>query len=41
VRSGRARIGETVVLHDGGVPVGRARVVNPPFYDPRGDRVNA
>lgn len=41
VRSGRIRIGETVVTFDGGVPVGRARVVNPPFYDASGDRMNA
>jgi sarcosine oxidase subunit alpha len=40
VRSGRARIGETVVLYDDGAPVGRARVVNPPFYDSSGDRMN-
>jgi sarcosine oxidase subunit alpha len=41
VRSGRARIGQTVVLYDAGAPIARARVVNPPFYDASGDRMNA
>jgi sarcosine oxidase, subunit alpha len=40
LRSGRARIGETVVLYDDGAPVGRSRVLNPPFYDSSGDRMN-
>jgi sarcosine oxidase subunit alpha len=41
VRAGRARIGETVTLYDAGAPVGQARVVNAPFYDAAGDRMNA
>lgn len=41
LRAGRARIGTQVDLYDRGAPVGRALVVNPPFYDPTGERMNA
>jgi sarcosine oxidase subunit alpha len=41
VRSGRARIGETIVLYDAGMRIGNARIVSLPFFDPPGDRMNA
>lgn len=41
VRSGRARIGESVQLYHAGHPVGSARIVNLPFYDAVGVRMNA
>jgi sarcosine oxidase subunit alpha len=40
VRSGRARIGTEVTVYDAGVPVARATIVQPPFYDPSGERMN-
>jgi sarcosine oxidase, subunit alpha len=40
VRAGRSRMGESVRLYDAGTPVGQARIVNPPFYDASGDRMN-
>jgi sarcosine oxidase subunit alpha len=41
LRGGRTKEGEQVDLYDGGQVVGQARVVNPPFFDPSGDRMNA
>ena len=41
LRAGRQHIGSEVTLYDAGRPVGRALVVNPPFYDASGDRMNA
>jgi sarcosine oxidase subunit alpha len=41
LRCGRARIGADVNLYDAGVVIGRARVVEPPFFDAAGDRLNA
>ncbi len=41
IRGGRAKVGSEVNVYEGGVVVGRARVVNPPFFDPSGDRMNA
>jgi sarcosine oxidase subunit alpha len=41
LRGGRAKIGAEIDLYDAGAVVGRARVVNPPFYDPSGERMNA
>lgn len=41
VRGGRARMGESVDLYDAGRRIGSARIVNPPFYDPAGERMNA
>jgi sarcosine oxidase subunit alpha len=40
LRSGRQHVDAHVSVHDVG-HVTRARVVNPPFYDPAGDRMNA
>jgi sarcosine oxidase subunit alpha len=40
VRGGRARIGESVDLYDAGTSIGEAQIVNPPFYDPPGERMN-
>jgi sarcosine oxidase subunit alpha len=40
LREGRARVGQEVDLYDLGDRVGRARVVNPPFIDPAGERMN-
>lgn len=40
LRGGRAKVGAEVSVHDSG-NVTRARVVNPPFYDSAGDRMNA
>jgi sarcosine oxidase subunit alpha len=40
LRGGRARLGSEVDVYDSGVPVTRAKVVNPPFYDPTGERMN-
>jgi sarcosine oxidase, subunit alpha len=40
LRGGRDRIGALVSVHHSGV-ITRARVVNPPFYDPSGERMNA
>jgi sarcosine oxidase subunit alpha len=40
LRAGRARIGDDVELFDLGTSAGRARVVSPPFYDPRGERMH-
>jgi glycine cleavage system aminomethyltransferase T len=40
-RAGRQHIGSEVTLYDAGKPVGTAQVVNPPFYDASGDRMNA
>jgi len=41
LRGGRARVGAEVDLCDAGAVTGRARVVNPPFFDAAGDRMNA
>jgi sarcosine oxidase subunit alpha len=41
LRGGRAKIGTEVNVYDAGARIGRARVVNPPFYDATGDRMNA
>jgi sarcosine oxidase subunit alpha len=41
LRAGRSQIGSEVDVHDLGALRGRARVVNPCFYDPAGDRMNA
>jgi sarcosine oxidase subunit alpha len=41
LRGGRGRIGTDVDVYDAGKRIGRARVVNPPFFDPAGDRMNA
>ncbi|HVY82314.1 MAG TPA: 2Fe-2S iron-sulfur cluster-binding protein [Steroidobacteraceae bacterium] len=41
LRAGRERIGSEVDLYDAGVLQGRARVVQPPFFDPTGARMNA
>jgi sarcosine oxidase subunit alpha len=41
LRGGRGRIGAEVDLYDAGLVTGRARVVNPPFFDAGGDRMNA
>jgi sarcosine oxidase subunit alpha len=41
MRGGRAKVGAEVDLHDAGKVVGRARVVNPPFFDAAGERMNA
>jgi sarcosine oxidase subunit alpha len=40
VRGGRGRIGQEVEVYDLGARVGRARIVNPPFFDPAGERMN-
>jgi sarcosine oxidase subunit alpha len=40
LRGGRAQIGAQVSVHDAG-KVTRAKVVNPPFFDRAGDRMNA
>jgi sarcosine oxidase, subunit alpha len=40
LRGGRDRIGTRVTVHESGT-VTRARVVNPPFFDPSGERMNA
>ena len=40
LRGGRQRIGTEVSVHDAGT-VTRARIVNPPFYDPSGARMSA
>jgi glycine cleavage system aminomethyltransferase T len=40
LREGRARVGEEVDVYDLGARVGRARVVNTPFFDPAGERMN-
>jgi sarcosine oxidase subunit alpha len=40
LRGGRARVGAEVDVYDAGAVVGLAKVVNPPFYDPTGDRMN-
>jgi sarcosine oxidase subunit alpha len=41
MRGGRARIGQSVTIFDNGHPAGEATVVNPPFYDNAGERMNA
>jgi sarcosine oxidase, subunit alpha len=40
LREGRARVGQEVDIYDLGARVGRARVVNPPFVDPTGERMH-
>jgi sarcosine oxidase subunit alpha len=40
LRGGRARVGQEVEVYDLGARVGRARIVNPPFFDPAGARMN-
>jgi glycine cleavage system aminomethyltransferase T len=41
LRRGRQQFGTEVTVYDRGSPIARANVMNPPFYDPPGDRVNA
>jgi len=41
LRGGRGRVGTEIDLYDAGVVKGRARVVNPLFFDAAGDRMNA
>lgn len=41
LRAGRRHFGSEVTVYDAGAPVSPARVVNPPFYDPTGERVDA
>jgi sarcosine oxidase subunit alpha len=41
LRSGRSHLGTAVTIYDDGKPVGTAAVVNPPFFDPKGERMNA
>jgi sarcosine oxidase subunit alpha len=41
LRQGRARVGTEIDVFDEGARIGRARIVNPPFVDPAGARVNA
>jgi glycine cleavage system aminomethyltransferase T len=41
LRGGRARVGQEVEVYDLGARVARARIVNPPFVDPAGERMNA
>lgn len=41
LRAGRSKIGSEVDVYDLGAQRGKARVVNPSFYDPAGDRMNA
>jgi sarcosine oxidase, subunit alpha len=40
-RAGRQRVGKEVTVYDEGKPVTQAVIVNPPFYDPTGERMNA
>ncbi|HTB29200.1 MAG TPA: 2Fe-2S iron-sulfur cluster-binding protein [Steroidobacteraceae bacterium] len=40
VRGGRTRVGQEVEVYDLGARVARARIVNPPFIDPAGERMN-
>ena len=40
IRGGRMKVGAEIDVYDDGVIVGRARIVNPPFYDSAGDRMN-
>lgn len=41
LRGGRQHINKEVTAYDAGVSMARARVVNPPFYDTTGERMNA
>jgi hypothetical protein len=41
LRGGRQRVDAEVTVYDAGKPIARAKVMNPPFYDPPGDRMNA
>jgi sarcosine oxidase, subunit alpha len=41
LRGGRAHFGTEINVYDAGVPVARAQVVSPPFFDPSGGRMNA
>jgi sarcosine oxidase subunit alpha len=41
LRNGRAHVGGEVAVYDAGAEIGRARIVNPPFVDPAGERMNA
>jgi sarcosine oxidase subunit alpha len=41
LRGGRHYVGHEVTVFDGGVPLGRAQIINPPFYNPGGERMNA
>jgi sarcosine oxidase subunit alpha len=41
LRGGRAKVGEEVDVYDFGARIGRARIVDPPFVDPSGERMNA
>jgi sarcosine oxidase subunit alpha len=41
LRGGRSRIGTVVDLYDADARKGSAQVVNPPFFDPAGNRMNA
>jgi sarcosine oxidase, subunit alpha len=40
LRGGRQHIGQEITVFDEGTPIAQARVVNPPFYDPTGERMN-
>lgn len=40
VRAGRARLGQSVALYHAGRSVSSATLVNPPFYDPKGERMH-
>jgi len=40
LRAGRSHVGSHITVFDDGRPVSQARVVNLPFYDPTGDRMN-
>jgi sarcosine oxidase subunit alpha len=41
LRAGRGHLGGEVTVYNAGAPVTRARVVQPPFFDPSGERMNA
>jgi sarcosine oxidase, subunit alpha len=41
VRAGSERLGQSVALYHQGRSVSSATIVNPPFYDPKGARMNA
>jgi sarcosine oxidase subunit alpha len=40
LRDGRQHVGAVVTVHDAGAPVGRAEVVQLPFFDPGGERMH-
>jgi sarcosine oxidase subunit alpha len=41
LRAGRGHLGGEVTVYNAGAPVARARVVQPPFFDPSGEHMNA